>query len=62
MIQAEDGTMKVKKGPVVILHVTKLSNNLYKLKENKVVGGASVSMEAEGDELLLWHIMLDHMS
>ena len=32
VIQTENGAMKVKKGSMVILHGTKLSNNLYSLK------------------------------
>ena len=62
VIQAEDGTMKVKKGSMVILRSTKSPNNLYRLKGNTVTSGATISKKAEGDELPLWHIRLGHMS
>ena len=62
VIQAEDGAMKVKKGSMGILRGIKSSNNLYRLKGNTVVGGATISTEAECDELLLWHMRLGHMN
>ena len=62
VIQAEDGAMKVKEGAMVILRGIKSPNNLYKLKRKTVTSGATVSTEAEGDELSLWHMRLNHMS
>ena len=43
VIQAEDWTMKVKNGSMVILRDTKSLNNLYRLKWNTVTGGAAAS-------------------
>lgn len=50
VIQAENRAMKVKtkKGSMVILRCTKSSNNLYKLKENTIISGATISTEAKG--------------
>lgn len=45
VIQAEDGVTKVKKRSMVILSGRKSQNNLYRLKENMVIGGAAVSTQ-----------------
>ncbi|KAK3013045.1 hypothetical protein RJ639_008246 [Escallonia herrerae] len=62
-ISIKGGVMKVSKGAMVIMKCQK-TENLYKLMEKTVIGGASVSTHASSsnDNSELWHKRLGHLS
>ena len=55
------GKLVITKGSHVVIKGEKLSNNLYRLLGDTVVGGASVSTEVNSD-IQLWHFRLGHIS
>ncbi|KAH9685121.1 Integrase catalytic domain-containing protein [Citrus sinensis] len=60
VIKAENGTLKVVRGSIVIMKGTK-QNGLYVLNGHTTVGEASVTEKCE-DKARLWHLRLGHMS
>ncbi|KAH9678410.1 hypothetical protein KPL71_025698 [Citrus sinensis] len=60
VIKAENGTLKVTRGSIVIMKGTK-QNGLYVLNGHTTVGEASVTEKSE-DKAKLWHLRLGHMS
>ncbi|KAH9767170.1 hypothetical protein KPL71_011175 [Citrus sinensis] len=60
VIKAENGTLKVIRGSIVIMKGTK-QNGLYVLNGHTTVGEASVTEKSE-DKAKLWHLRLGHMS
>ncbi|KAH9782240.1 hypothetical protein KPL71_008811 [Citrus sinensis] len=60
VIKAENGSLKVIRGSIVIMKSTK-QNGLYVLNGHTTVGEASVTEKSE-DKARLWHLRLGHMS
>ena len=60
--KSENVIMKVSKGAMVMMTGQKITNNIYKLLGNTILGGVAAIAESEVDDTLLWHMRLGHMN
>jgi hypothetical protein len=60
--KSEHGIMNVSKGDMVVMRGQKISDNIYKLLGNTILGGVAAVLEFEDDDTLLWHMRLGYMS